>query len=110
MPNTSVVANKKNAAKKTAAKPAIKILAQKTVVAKPGMKRAVTAVAVAKPVSSRKRETVRLPQRMLSEAERQQMVATAAYYISERRGFNSGDELADWFTAEEEIASMLRKG
>ncbi len=50
-----------------------------------------------------------LPQRALSEEARREMVATAAYYISEKRGFNSGDELADWLAAEEEIAAMLGK-
>ncbi len=49
-------------------------------------------------------------QHALSESERQQMVATAAYYIAEKRGFNSGDELADWLAAEEEIAAILEQG
>jgi len=32
--------------------------------------------------------------------DRQQMIATAAYYLAERRGFNGGDEIQDWLEAE----------
>ncbi len=35
--------------------------------------------------------------------DRQQMIATAAYYLAERRGFNSSDEIQDWLEAEAEI-------
>lgn len=39
---------------------------------------------------------------------RDQMIAVAAYYRSERRGFNEGDPVADWLEAEAEIDRMLR--
>jgi len=42
-------------------------------------------------------------QSALNEADRQKMIATAAYYLAERRGFNSGDEIKDWLEAEAEI-------
>ena len=35
--------------------------------------------------------------------DRQQMIATAAYYRAEKRGFNSSDEIQDWLEAEAEI-------
>jgi hypothetical protein len=34
---------------------------------------------------------------------RQKMVAEAAYYAAERRGFTAGFELDDWLTAEREL-------
>ncbi len=37
--------------------------------------------------------------------ERQAMIAQAAYYIAERRGFELGHELEDWLCAEREINS-----
>ncbi len=39
---------------------------------------------------------------VLSEADRQQMIATAAYYRAEKRGFDNGDEMQDWLEAEAE--------
>lgn len=40
---------------------------------------------------------------------RQQMIAEAAYYRAERRGFNGGDALRDWCEAEAEIDARLRQ-
>lgn len=39
--------------------------------------------------------------------DRHNMIATAAYYRAERRGFNGGCETEDWLEAEAEIDSML---
>lgn len=38
--------------------------------------------------------------------DRHNMIATAAYYRAERRGFNGGDETEDWLAAEAEIDAM----
>ena len=38
---------------------------------------------------------------------REQMIATAAYYRAERRGFYGGDEVQDWLEAEAGIDAML---
>jgi hypothetical protein len=38
-----------------------------------------------------------------SGGDRQQRIATAAYYRAEHRDFNSGDEIQDWLEAEAEI-------
>ena len=40
---------------------------------------------------------------MNSKEDRQQRIATAAYYRAERRGFNSGDEIQDWLEAEKDV-------
>lgn len=42
-----------------------------------------------------------------SAIPREQLVAEAAYYKAEQRGFEPGNEMADWFEAESEIARML---
>lgn len=39
----------------------------------------------------------------ISPDERQRLIAEAAYYIAERRGFAAGCELDDWLQAEAEI-------
>lgn len=36
--------------------------------------------------------------------DRREMIATAAYFRAQRRGFEPGHELEDWYAAENEIA------
>lgn len=36
--------------------------------------------------------------------ERREMIAAAAYFRAQKRGFDPGHELEDWFTAEAEFA------
>jgi Protein of unknown function (DUF2934) len=43
----------------------------------------------------------------VSRASRYEMIATAAYYLAERRGFSPGDELTDWLTAESAVEAEL---
>ena len=38
---------------------------------------------------------------------RLKMVADAAYYIAQRRGFEDGDPVADWLAAEAQIDELL---
>lgn len=45
----------------------------------------------------------------ISDEQRRQMIADAAYFRAERRGFNGGDPLLDWVEAEVEIDSRLRE-
>ena len=40
--------------------------------------------------------------------QRQQMIAEAAYFKAERRGFSGGDAMRDWCEAEAEIDAQLR--
>lgn len=44
----------------------------------------------------------------VSHEERWRMVAEAAYYIAQRRGFVGGDAIADWVAAEAEVDARLR--
>jgi hypothetical protein len=39
--------------------------------------------------------------------ERRRLIAEAAYFKAQRRGFASGGELADWLEAEAEIDALL---
>jgi len=43
----------------------------------------------------------------LDDQARREMIAIAAYYRAERRGFTPGDPLNDWVEAEAEIARMF---
>ena len=43
----------------------------------------------------------------VSPEQRYLMIAEAAYYHAERRGFQEGDPVADWLEAEKEIDAML---
>lgn len=44
---------------------------------------------------------------LISEEERQQMIADNAYFRAERRNFEPGYELIDWLAAEAEIDRNL---
>jgi Protein of unknown function (DUF2934) len=46
----------------------------------------------------------------LSEEQRHAMIAEAAYYMTERRGFESGRELDDWLLAERQLAAASGGG
>jgi Protein of unknown function (DUF2934) len=46
----------------------------------------------------------------VSEEERYCLIAEAAYYRAERRGFIGGDPVADWLEAEAEIDRRVRAG
>lgn len=39
--------------------------------------------------------------------ERSEMIAVAAYYLAEHRGFTAGNATADWLKAEQQIDRML---
>ncbi len=39
--------------------------------------------------------------------DRQEMIATAAYYRAESQGFNGSSEIQDWLEAEKEIENRL---
>jgi len=42
-----------------------------------------------------------------SDSERDQMIATAAYFRAEKRGFTPDDDQADWFESENEINGLI---
>ena len=43
----------------------------------------------------------------VTSSQRQQMIAEAAYFKAQRRGFDSGDAVRDWCEAEAEIDARL---
>ena len=45
-----------------------------------------------------------------SNFPREQMIAEAAYFHAERRGFAPENDLADWLQAEADVESLLRSG
>jgi hypothetical protein len=42
------------------------------------------------------------------EPQRKSLIAEAAYYRAEKRGFAPGEELEDWLAAEKEIDELTR--
>ncbi len=46
-------------------------------------------------------------QNVTNGIDRQEMIAIAAYYRAEQRGFNSGDEIQDWLEAEAEVDGSI---
>lgn len=83
-------------AKTTTAKPAAKAdaVAAKPAPAKPAAPAVKTAPAKA----------------AVSAEQRARMIAEAAYYIAEKRGFIHGHHDADWAAAEKQIDALLAKG
>jgi len=72
-----------------------------------GPKRKLQAVAVpAVEHPKRRREKAEGPD-WLEPGEREQMIAEAAYYRAEARGFQPGSEFDDWVAAEREIDAQI---
>ena len=42
------------------------------------------------------------------DCPREQMIAEAAYYRAEQRGFTPGNEMSDWLQAEADVEGVLR--
>jgi hypothetical protein len=93
--STKAVAAKASAVKKAAAKPAV--AAAK---AAPAKSAAVARKAAAPKAAAKSKHSGPTPE------ERYRMIAEAAYYIAERRGFTPGDPAKDWHDAEAEIAAQ----
>lgn len=56
-----------------------------------------------KKVEEKTEEDLSLPTEHISEEDYYDMVAKCAYYKAEQRDFIAGDELADWYEAEQEV-------
>jgi hypothetical protein len=52
----------------------------------------------------------RAPKPVFTESDRRRMVAEAAYYLAEKRGFAPGDPMEDWIAAEAQIDAKLSRG
>ena len=46
----------------------------------------------------------------LSPESRHEMIKAAAYFRSEKRGFQGGDAISDWLVSEQEVDSALSAG
>lgn len=60
-----------------------------------------------KPQTATKAPAARGP---VPDEERHAMIAEAAYYLAERRGFESGHELDDWLLAESQVDPVIAGG
>lgn len=68
--------------------------------------------ATARRASSKRQASPRSSSRLpkagnVSTEQREHMIAEAAYYLAEQRGFHDGDPLQDWLDAEKEIDHRL---
>jgi len=70
---------------------------------KPRARKSTAKKPAAKRVATRK-ASARKP---LAESERLLMIAEAAYYLAQKRGFSGGDPVSDWIAAESEIETRL---
>jgi len=93
------------AAKKVAAKPA----APKPAAKKSGKPEALAGEA--KPVKKTAAKTAAANNIVVSVSpeHRYHMIATAAYFLAERRGFAGGYEMHDWISAEAEVDAKLKQ-
>lgn len=66
--------------------------------------------AATKPASAAKPANAAKPEiAKPSPAERTKMIAEAAYYLAQKRGFGNGNELADWAAAEKQVDALIAK-
>ena len=89
-------------AKKAVAKPAT-AAKKATVKSATVVKKAAAPKAAAPKVAAKGKRTGPTPE------ERYRMIAEAAYYIAEQRGFTPGDPAKDWRDAEAQIVSQIGK-
>ena len=92
--------------KKSADKPATKVAVKKSATAKatPAESAPVTKTAL-----KDTKETAQQPKTVAASPEhRYHMIATAAYFLAQGRGFAGGYEMQDWITAEQKIDAKLK--
>lgn len=102
---TTEAVKKPSAKKSVAATPVAK---KTTTAAKPAAKKVDTAKVEKAPAAARKSPPIKSANKTVSPEERYNMIATAAYFLAERRGFFGGYEMNDWITAEADIDAMLK--
>jgi hypothetical protein len=56
--------------------------------------------------SSTVTKTSRFDPELLTDEQRRELIATAAYYMAEKRNFEPGHETEDWLAAEAQIGSL----
>ncbi len=103
-------AGTKSTAKKTATTaPSKAVTAAKGVAKKAVAPKAAAPAKKAAPKRARKSGNGEGGKVTVSPEQRYRMIAEAAYYHAERRGFVGGDCAQDWIDAEAEIDSILSK-
>lgn len=129
MVTSRIATSKKPTAKTASSAPAKKPLAKKAVAGTPATKpktttnkvavtpvkkaaavpaKKVSAPKAAKAATTAKSTPKKIAKKItVSPEERYQMIATAAYFLAERRGFDGCYEMGDWITAEAEIDAKL---
>ncbi len=117
MATSRTATGKKTAAKTTSSTPTKKPSAKKAVAVKPATRSKTpakkTATAPAKKTTAKAAAPAKSAPRKAAKKttvlpeERYQMIATAAYFLAERRGFSGCYEMEDWITAEVEIDAKL---
>ena len=60
-------------------------------------------------VTSKSRQAARMGSAGIDPEVRRQLVAAEAYFLAQRRGFASGNELEDWIAAERVVDSRLEE-
>jgi len=65
-----------------------------------------TSVKTRKPTLG-KHGTPKTAAKFVTPEQRYKMIAEAAYFIAEKRGFNEGDSYSNWLDAEAKIDKML---
>lgn len=74
----------------------------------PATKTAAAAAGTSKRASRTGADTAPLEGVGATPTERDRLIAEAAYYIAEGRGFSPGNELNDWLEAEREVDIRIR--
>ena len=59
------------------------------------------------PRKSAVRETIPAPARFVDPERRADLIAEAAFFRAEKRGFSPGREMEDWLAAESEVDALL---
>lgn len=81
-------------------------------VSRPAKKRkaeTLPAIAARKDIAKTAASKPRKPPVPVDVETRHQMIAQAAYFRAERRGFAEGSEFSDWLEAERDIARTLKE-
>ena len=66
-----------------------------------------TTVKLKKPTMGKSKANISSSGKFVTPEQRLQMIAEAAYYMAESRGFKQGDPEADWLCAESQVDKML---
>ena len=84
-----------------------KVAKKKAAVKKVAKKKAATKKAAVKKVAKKKAAKQKVNKKIgISAGVRRHMIAEAAYYIAEARGFAGGDVYHDWVEAEKQIDAI----